>query len=76
MSNGFLAHETTVSKHMTEANDDVCERLATVWKTRPWAHVVMLQPSYIQIKKVVTRVKEGHERVGMVADYEKARRTS
>ncbi|MED4159517.1 hypothetical protein P5F78_13460 [Shouchella clausii] len=30
MSSGFLAHETTVSKHMTEANDEVCERLSTV----------------------------------------------
>ncbi|MED4177443.1 hypothetical protein P5F80_12975, partial [Shouchella clausii] len=32
MSSDFLAHETTVSKHMTEANDEVCERLSTVWK--------------------------------------------
>ncbi|SPU21789.1 Uncharacterised protein [Niallia circulans] len=30
MSSDFLAHETTVSKHMTEANDEVCERLSTV----------------------------------------------
>ncbi len=30
MSSGFLAYETLVSKHMTEANDEVCERLSTV----------------------------------------------